>query len=218
LAARASWATILLDAVEAGRLTPDAIDPLTARSIVGLGDRSLTDRLGRLRDVTSGREDKQRQIAAWREKLATGALAGADMEAGRAVWARQCASCHRLHGAGGTLGPDLTGAGRRDLDYLLGNIIDPSAVVTADYRLRQVLLDDGRVLAGIVVRRTPTAVTLRMPAGEIVLDAAEVEAVHDTKMSIMPEGLLDGLGDDAVRDLVAYLMAAESPSGARPAR
>lgn len=218
LAARASWATILLDAVEAGRLTPDAIDPLTARSIVGLGDRSLTDRLGRLRDVTSGREDKQRQIAARREKLATGALAGADMEAGRAVWARQCASCHRLHGAGGTLGPDLTGAGRRDLDYLLGNIIDPSAVVTADYRLRQVLLDDGRVLAGIVVRRTPTAVTLRMPAGEIVLDAAEVEAVHDTKMSIMPEGLLDGLGDDAVRDLVAYLMAAESPSGARPAR
>jgi len=91
-------------------------------------------------------------------------------------------------------------------------------VVTADYRLRQVLLDDGRVLAGIVVRRTPAAVTLRMPVGEVVLDAAEVEAVHDTKMSIMPEGLLDGLGADAVRDLVAYLMAAEPPSVTPPGR
>ena len=140
------------------------------------------------------------------------------MAAGREVWTRKCAACHRLHGDGGTLGPDLTGAGRRDVDYLLGNIVDPSAVVTADYRLRQVLLDDGRVLAGVVVRRTPTAVTLRMPGGEVVLDAAEVEAVHDTKMSIMPEGLLDGLHDDAVRDLVAYLMAAEQPSGARADR
>jgi putative heme-binding domain-containing protein len=140
------------------------------------------------------------------------------VEAGHAVWSRNCAGCHRLHGAGGTLGPDLTGAGRRDLDYLLGNMVDPSAVVTADYRLRQVLLDDGRVLAGIVVRRTPAALTLRMPAGEIVLDAAEVEAVHDTKMSIMPEGILDGLGDDAVRDLVAYLMTPGAPSATPPDR
>ena len=57
-----------------------------------------------------------------------------------------------------------------------------------------------------------------MPVGEVVLDAAEVEAVHDTKMSIMPEGLLDGLGADAVRDLVAYLMAAEPPSVTPPGR
>jgi putative heme-binding domain-containing protein len=218
LAARASWATVLIDAVEAGRLPGEAIDPLTARSIAGLGAAGLTGRLARLGGAAADRPAKQRQISDWRERLTPAVLAGADGAAGREVWTRQCAGCHRLHGVGGTLGPDLTGAGRRDLDYLLGNIVDPSAVVTADYRLRQVLLDDGRVLAGIVVRRTPAAVTLRMPVGEVVLDAAEVEAVHDTKMSIMPEGLLDGLGADAVRDLVAYLMAAEPPSVTPPGR
>lgn len=211
LAARPSWAAALLDAVEAGRLPRDTIDPLTARSIAGLGDTALIDRLDRAGVSAPDRGGRQRQVAAWRDKLTPAVLGAADLEAGRTVWSRQCAGCHRLHGAGGTLGPDLSGAGRRDLDYVLGNILDPSAVVTADYRLRQVLLDDGRVLAGIVVRRTPAALTLRMPSGDVVLDAGEVEAVHDTKASIMPEGLLDGLGDDAVRDLVAYLMADEPP-------
>ncbi len=220
LAARASWATVLLDAVEAGRLPGDTVDRLTSRSVAGLGDAALA---GRLALVGGGggapdRAARQRQIDEWRDKLTPAVLGRADVEAGHAVWSRNCAGCHRLHGAGGTLGPDLTGAGRRDLDYLLGNMVDPSAVVTADYRLRQVLLDDGRVLAGIVVRRTPAALTLRMPAGEIVLDAAEVEAVHDTKMSIMPEGILDGLGDDAVRDLVAYLMTPGAPSATPPDR
>ena len=157
--------------------------------------------------VRSGRAETTEQIAAWRTKLTPATLAAADASAGRVVWDRQCAACHRLHGEGGTLGPDLTGAGRHDLDYLLQNILDPAAVVTNDYRLRQVLLADGRVFAGIVVKRTPTAVSLRTPTDTFVLATADIDEVQDLRSSIMPDGLLDRLRDDEVQDLIAYLMS-----------
>ena len=55
-----------------------------------------------------------------------------------------CASCHQLYGYGGEIGPDLTGAGRDNLDYLLENIVDPSASVSADFRMVVVAMNDGR--------------------------------------------------------------------------
>ena len=55
-----------------------------------------------------------------------------------------------LYGEGGKVGPDLTGGGRNNLDYLLENIVDPSAVVTADFRMSIVELKDGGVLNGLV--------------------------------------------------------------------
>ena len=208
LASRPTWAAVLLDGIEAGMPSRDALGPLAARQIAGLGDVTLAERLARVwGQVRSGRAETTEQIAAWRTKLTPATLAAADASAGRVVWNRQCAACHRLHGEGGTLGPDLTGAGRHDLDYLLQNILDPAAVVTNDYRLRQVLLADGRVFAGIVVKRTPTAVSLRTPTDTFVLATADIDEVQDLGSSIMPDGLLDRLRDDEVQDLIAYLMS-----------
>ena len=65
-------------------------------------------------------------------------------------------SCHMLYGRGSQVGPDLTGAGRDNLDYVLENIIDPSATVTADFRMVVVAMQDGRVLNGIVKSRNDT--------------------------------------------------------------
>ena len=64
-----------------------------------------------------------------------------------------CASCHTLYGEGGKVGPDLTGGGRNNLDYLLENIVDPSAVVTADFRMSILDLKDGRVLNGLIAAK-----------------------------------------------------------------
>jgi mono/diheme cytochrome c family protein len=80
-------------------------------------------------------KDKADLIMSLRKDLTPARLAAADKSRGRAVFAKTCATCHRLFGAGGQVGPDLTGAGRKDLDYLLSNIVDPSAVVTKDFQL-----------------------------------------------------------------------------------
>jgi putative heme-binding domain-containing protein len=111
-----------------------------------------------------------------------------------------------MHGEGGGLGPDLSGSGRADLDYLLTNIVTPSATVSPDYSMKQVLLDDGRVLSGIIVRRTSELLVLRTPTGEETVPTADVERVIDGGVSLMPEGLLDRLDDAEARDLIRYLM------------
>jgi putative heme-binding domain-containing protein len=122
------------------------------------------------------------------------------------VWARQCAACHRLHGEGGALGPDLTGSGRHDLDYLLTNIVTPSATVSPDYRMKQLVLGDGRVLAGIVVRRTAEAILLRTPTGEETVPLSDVEETIDGGVSLMPEGILERLDEREAADLIRFLM------------
>jgi len=161
------------------------------------------------RELAAARHTQQpAALAAARARLTPAALAAADFTSGRRLWERRCASCHRLHGAGGTLGPDLSGAGRRDLDSLLTHIVTPSAVVSPDYRLRLVVLGDGRVVAGVVERRTAEVVTLRTPAGNETLPVDEIDDIRDAGVSPMPEGLLDGLTEEQVRDLVAFLMAA----------
>ena len=77
--------------------------------------------------------------------------------------------CHLLHGQGGRIGPDITGSNRADLEYLLANLLDPSAVVGRDYQTTTVLTSDGRSIAGIVIKETPTSVTLQTPTEQVTV-------------------------------------------------
>jgi putative membrane-bound dehydrogenase-like protein len=207
LASRAGWGTKLLDAIDRGDLPRDDLTALVARQLAGLGDATLRARVAALAGPRGpGGPDGRAGIETWRERLAAERLAQADPAAGREVWNRHCAGCHRLHGDGGTLGPDLTGAGRHDLDYLLANVVTPSASVSPDYRMKQLVLADGRVLSGIVARRTPDTVVLRTPTGEESIPIADVEETVDGGVSLMPEGILDRVGERAAADLVRFLM------------
>ena len=117
-----------------------------------------------------------------------------------------CASCHTLYGEGGKVGPDLTGGGRENLDYLLENIVDPSAVVTADFRMTVVELKDGRSLNALVAAKTDRTVTLKTMTETVTVERREIETLRDSRLSLMPEGLLDTLQPEQTRDLIAYLM------------
>src|SRR5262249_1642212 len=112
---------------------------------------------------------------------------------------------HRLYGRGGEIGPDLTGAGRDNLDYLLENIVDPSATVSADFRMVVAAMRDGRVLNGLVRAQSPRTVTLQTQTEAIVLDRSEIEALKPSPSSLMPDSLLDPLSAAEIRDLIAYL-------------
>jgi putative heme-binding domain-containing protein len=122
------------------------------------------------------------------------------------VFNQLCASCHRLYGSGGQIGPDLTGAGRQNLDYLLSNILDPSATVAADFRMWVVVLDDGRVLNGIVIAQTPKTITLQTAKEKIPLARSDIETTQPSTASLMPDGLLQPLSEKQIRDLISYLM------------
>ncbi len=117
--------------------------------------------------------------------------------------------CHTLFDTGGKVGPDITGANRGDLAYLLENIIDPNAVIPIDYQLSIVQTKDLRVVDGIIKKQDQNALTIVTTAETLTLPQSEIRRVKPSTMSMMPEGLLDGMTEQDVRDLFAYL---RSPS------
>ena len=143
----------------------------------------------------------------WKQRLTPAVLAEADRANGRVLYQSRCASCHVLNGAGGAIGPDLTGASRDNLAYLLENIIAPQAIVPDAYRLVAFTLKDGRTVAGMVRERTPAAVKVQTMTDTVVVATADIAREETSATSLMPAGLLDGLGVPQVRDLMGYLMA-----------
>lgn len=206
LSSRLPLARQLVQALERDQVPPEDLSAYYARQIFSLGDEALNRRLekvwGKLRKTPA---EKAALIQAWQEKLTPGALARADTDHGQAVFERTCASCHRMRGRGGNLGPELDGANRRDLYYLLENIIDPSAVLPQDYWMTILTLRDGRTLSGTVAAETRHTVTLAMLDREAVIPVSEIESRQVLEQSTMPEGLLQSLKENEVRDLMAFL-------------
>src|SRR5439155_22181034 len=104
------------------------------------------------------------------------------------------------------IAPDLTGSGRANLDYLLENILDPGAIVPADYRVSEVELKDDRSYSALIVSQNERTVTIQTPTERLTFQRKEIASIRQTALSLMPEGLLQGLQEDQVCNLLAYLM------------
>jgi putative heme-binding domain-containing protein len=208
LSSRPAWARELLAAIERHKIGREEISPFQARQIRSLGDAAVNEQLarvwGELRETPAAR---QQEITRWKTLLTPEVTSKADASNGRLVFSTICAACHKLYGEGAAIGPDLTGSDRHNLDYLLGNIVDPNAVVPADYRVSVVKLKDGRVLAGVIPEQTEKLVTVQTPAERVTVPRSDIADLQQMPQSLMPEGLLEALGPDKVKDLFAYLMS-----------
>ena len=207
LISRPHWAGMVLDAVAAGSVPRHDLSAFHVRQIRQFNDVSLTEKITNTwGEVRESSKEKSQRIASWSRHLTGAALKKADLVKGRVLFGNLCGSCHVLNGEGGRIGPELTGSSRDNLDYLLQNIGDPNSVVVKDYQLNTITLKDGRVLAGFVHSqndRTLTLQTLTEPH-TVLLD--DIGAKEVTPVSLMPEGLLDPLTEEEIRDLIAYLM------------
>jgi putative heme-binding domain-containing protein len=114
-----------------------------------------------------------------------------------------------LYGQGRRLGPDLTGSNRKNIDYLLENIVDPSSSVGAGFRAVVILLDNGRILNGVISEQNDRTLTLQSAQETITLDRRTIDEIKPTTVSLMPDGLLQNLSTEQIRDLFGYLMSSE---------
>ena len=137
---------------------------------------------------------------------------------GRAVFNRTCLACHRLYDAGGDVGPDLTGSDRANVDYILENVLDPSAAVSRDYTITNVATSDGRLIAGIIREQNDASLVIQTANERIVVPREDIEAIKPSSSSMMPEGQLETLSDQEIRDLFAYLASSRQvpPAGGKP--
>ncbi len=220
LAVRPSWALALLAAVELGTVPRRDLSAAIARQLQGFGDRKINERLeavwGKIQPTSQA---KAALIAKYKALFASKEGAPADPSRGRAVFGRVCLSCHKLFDAGGDVGPELTGSDRANPDYILENVLDPSAAVNRDYTVTQVATTDGRLISGIIRSQSESSLVVQSANERIVIPREDVEAIKPSSSSMMPEGLLDPLSTQEVRDLFAYLASTSqvslAPAGVR---
>jgi putative heme-binding domain-containing protein len=210
LASRPTWCRKLLDAMEKGTVPPRDLSPFTARQIVAQNDKALTERLTKVwGNIRKTAGDKSALMSRYLSIVPPDALKKADRGHGRAVFAKNCATCHTLFGEGAKIGPDLTGSQRTNPEYVLSKVLDPNAVVARDYHVTLVTTKRGRSVTGLVKEEDEKTLALQTPNELIRIAKNDIEDRKTSPVSLMPEGLLAMLGEDDVRDLFAYLAGAD---------
>jgi putative membrane-bound dehydrogenase-like protein len=208
LAARAATARALVAAVAEKKIPMTDLSADVLRQLRNIKDNELSKEIaavwGSLRETA---EDKAREIRRVRGMLAARQAGPEELPRGRAVFAKTCQQCHTLFGVGAKIGPDLTGSNRADLEYLLSNVLDPSAVMAREYQPHLIATTDGRVITGLVLKDDPGAPALTVATANetITLPRSDIDDMKLTDKSMMPDDLLKPLSDDDIRALVAYL-------------
>jgi putative heme-binding domain-containing protein len=209
LFSRAGSAAAFLDQAETDPALAQDVPTTQIRLIAALSSRDLDARVRKLWGNV-GQGTAEEKLAVMRRYSNDLRAAAGDAKAGLRIFNQTCARCHKMYGSGGDLGMDLTNANRRDRNYLLTHIVDPSVYIRKEYMSYEARTKSGRVVSGLMTEQDAASVTLM--DGEYRktrLSRSEIAKLDESEVSIMPEGLLDKLTPQQLRDLFAYL---ESPS------
>jgi putative heme-binding domain-containing protein len=212
LASRKSYASALIPALKDGIVPKTEIPAYIARALASLLGDSFTGVYG---DLAALSKDKAELIARYQSLLTPERLTTAKAANGRVVFQTVCAACHRLYGQGGTIGPDLTGSNRADLNYILLNMIDPSADIPDAYKLVTITTKGGQIFAGTLAEEDDQRVVLNMIGQKSTVVKSDIASRVVAPVSMMPEGLLPALSNSQVIDLVKYLQTTEQVEPAR---
>ncbi len=192
---------LLLDEIEAGRISPHDITPTLARRLSRLSDKDLKSRADKLL-ASQTNTDRQEVIARYQAAVTL----PSDLERGRAVFAKTCATCHRVGDVGVNVGADISDTRTKTAEQLLMNILDPNKVVDGNYFGYTLIDTEGRVHTGIITAETASSVTLRQAEGKnVTFLRRDIEELASTGLSLMPVGLEKNIDVQQMADLIGYL-------------
>jgi putative heme-binding domain-containing protein len=204
LLASPSTALMLVRVFDEGRVPPSVRSEVLAAAMTSepvvrdLFERFLPDeqRVKRL-----GNRIQPEQILSLRGDVARG------RELFFKVSATQCVNCHRIHGRGSDLGPDLTHIAKKyTRAQILESILEPSKTIESQYATYVVETDNGQLHTGLLVAKTANEVVLRDAAGkEVRIRSERVASMTQQKNSLMPEQLLRDLTAEQAADLIDFL-------------
>jgi putative membrane-bound dehydrogenase-like protein len=202
LASRPAWAAALLQSIDPKKIPANHLDQdLLARLALHNDDKIsslLLKHFPRTKKPTpSLRADALQNILAARP---------GDPYAGESIFTERCASCHKLFFKGGQVGPDLTRYQRDDLSTMLVSILEPNAEIREGYENVVVTTSDKRILSGFLSDEDRNSIILRgFDGADITIPRKDIKTLTPAGRSLMPDGLLNGLDDTALRNLFAYL-------------
>lgn len=226
LLSRKETALALLQLVDKGTIKPtdltvDQIRPVLAFDDPAIG-KFVVKHWGKIGAATAG--EKRARITWLGAELNRGA---GNVANGKLLFTKHCATCHAMFGEGGKIGPDLTTADRKNREYLLTHIVDPSLYVRPEFISFNVTTLDGRKLTGLVsaAESNEGSVTLvnvidNKPIKNQIAKK-DIDEMLPSAISLMPEKLLDTLEYQEIRDLFAFMQSepkapAKETPGAKP--
>jgi len=209
---RPAWAKALLNAIGRNEIPANALDANQVAGLQNSKDAELvslvTAKWGKIRTERNPEREKVVQEMKQFIRQKPG-----DPHRGWEVFKKVCGQCHKIHGEGQEVGPDITGSGRNDFIQLLSNVFDPSLVIGVAYQARQVRTSKGQVLTGLVAEESDKRVVLKLQGGKLeIVPTDEIEDMKTSELSLMPEGLEKQLQPEEIRDLFAFLILDKPPT------
>ncbi|HZL87425.1 MAG TPA: PVC-type heme-binding CxxCH protein [Pirellulaceae bacterium] len=192
---------LLLDAIEAGTIQPGEIDRVQTDRLLKHGDAKIRERAERIFGSATP-ADRQKALEDYQSVLTM----KADATRGKQVFAKNCATCHKVGDIGVNVAPDISDSRTKTPAQVLGDIIQPNRAIDANYIAWNVLLADGSSASGVLSAETGTSITLRQPEGKTLLvSRSDIEQLKSSGLSLMPEGLEKNIPHQEMADLISFI-------------
>jgi len=201
----ATGCSTLVQLVDQGKLSLAALRGRETILPEGCTDE-VRERLKAL--IQQASELPDQNTAALPARLAKLNLNNASVDQGKLLFEKSCAVCHQLAGKGTLVGPQLDGVGKRGVERLGEDILDPSRNVDTAFRMSTLLLEGDRVVTGLVREQPDGSLQVVGQDGKATAIAAgTVERRRDSSKSLMPENFAEVLGDAELSALLKYMIA-----------
>jgi len=208
-----SRAEALLAEIESGRLTVTELDAATVQLLINHKDEAIRDQARKLLAAAIPADRKQ-VLEKYQPALA---IKAADAKRGRAVFEKNCVTCHKIGDLGVNVAPDISDSRTKTPAQLLNDILNPNQAIDNNYVSYTVVTKDGKTETGIVATETASSITLRQAEGKTVLILRqEIDELKSNGISLMPEGLEKNITVEQMADLISFIKNWRYLDGAVP--
>lgn len=197
---RADRFSAILDAVESGQLPPSMLSSVRRATLLEAQDANVRNRSAALFQaiVVPKTEQFQEYVQALQQPR--------DISHGQTIFQTKCAACHRAHGIGHRVGPDLSAEFRRAEETIVRDVLAPAEKISAGYETFAIATQSGRVVSGLLAAESPTSITLRQAEGkEAIVLRKDVDQLRAMSVSLMPDDLVKTVTPRDLADAIAWL-------------
>ena len=191
----------MLDELEAGRIARVEIDTSRAGQLKNHADPAVRKRAARLLAQPLP-EERKRVLVEYGQCLKL----KADPLAGKELFRKHCATCHRIAGIGVDVAPDISDSRIKTPEQLLTDVLNPNQAIDNNYASYTIVMLDGGVHTGIIAAETAGSITLRQPENKSLdLLRSDIERIRSNGVSLMPEGFEKQLNQQQMADLISFV-------------
>lgn len=194
-------AELLLDAIEAERISATELDPQRHDRLLKYEQAEVRQRAEKLLANTMS-ADRDKVLASYQSALKL----EASPQRGRTVFEKNCSTCHRVSNVGHEIGPNISDSFGKAPESLLLSILVPNQAIDTNYVSYNVTMANGKVHTGIISQETTSSISLKQAEKKVLtLLREDIEQVRSSGVSLMPDGLEKNIDRQQMADLISYI-------------